>query len=267
VPLDRAIPWEEYELTFYELPGHTLYAVAIGVEVDGKRVLVTGDHQQDRWLNYTYQNRFRIGDFRDSADLYQRLRPELIVSGHWDPIWVDDEYLSDLATRGRMLERLHQELLPLEDVNFEAEGFGAWIGPYQSRIADGGRGLFNVAIRNPFDRHEDACVEVVVPAGWRAEPATIMLRLAPRETANAEFAVVPPRGIRIRRARIAVDLTVADRRFGQQAEALVDVVARAPSDGDPGGTGDSGEQLEIAGESRDGKPDARAPQLEVGTGG
>jgi hypothetical protein len=37
------------------------------------------------------------------------------------------------------------------------------------------------------------------------------------------FEVRPPRGTVARRARVAADLTVGMMRFGQQAEALVDV--------------------------------------------
>ena len=70
LPLEQPFAWHEYELTPYPLPGHTLYAAAILFEVDGRRVLATGDQQADgradgprAVLNYQYRNRFRIGDF------------------------------------------------------------------------------------------------------------------------------------------------------------------------------------------------------------
>jgi glyoxylase-like metal-dependent hydrolase (beta-lactamase superfamily II) len=71
IPVDRVIRvgqpvrWREYELTMFPLPGHTLYAVAIAVEVDGVRAVATGDQQDGGWvegqraefLNWQYKNR------------------------------------------------------------------------------------------------------------------------------------------------------------------------------------------------------------------
>lgn len=49
VPVDRelrlgeTVRWREHEVTTHELRGHTRYAAPLEVEVDGVRVLVTGD--------------------------------------------------------------------------------------------------------------------------------------------------------------------------------------------------------------------------------
>ena len=81
LPFDQPIEWNEYEFRVHELPGHTLYACAIAVEVDGFNVVATGDQQgvepgiKGEFLNYTYRNRFGHHDFRRSAELYRRLTP------------------------------------------------------------------------------------------------------------------------------------------------------------------------------------------------
>jgi hypothetical protein len=114
------VQWREYSITVHDLPGHTLFAAAYEVEVDGVRVLVTGDQQDCSWvpgeraevLNYQYRNRFEVEDFRKSAALYSRLRPDLMVSGHWLPRWVDDDYLAMLTRRGEEVVEIHRELLP-----------------------------------------------------------------------------------------------------------------------------------------------------------
>jgi glyoxylase-like metal-dependent hydrolase (beta-lactamase superfamily II) len=74
LPLQKEIQWEEYTLTLYPLPGHTRYAVAIALKVDGQRVLVTGDQYQGGEgleLNYVYANRFQADDYVRSAKLYR----------------------------------------------------------------------------------------------------------------------------------------------------------------------------------------------------
>jgi glyoxylase-like metal-dependent hydrolase (beta-lactamase superfamily II) len=231
VPVDRRLPfgqsfrWHEYELTVHPLPGHTLYAAAISVDVDGRRVLARGDQESGEGgrdvANYYYRNRFRIDDYVASAELYAKVRPDVIVSGHMFPRAVTDEYLERLAADARRLAELHRELLPLEDVDLDAGGFAARIEPYRSRVARGGTFELEVTVRNPFDREETASVQLVVPEGW-AEPDAQDVRLAPHGETVLRFAVAAG-GDAARRARVAADVTVGGRPFGQQAEALVDV--------------------------------------------
>lgn len=221
--LGEPLRWHEYELRLHPLPGHTLYAVAIEVEVDGKRVLVTGDQQsggERPLLNYQYRNRFRIDDFVASAELYRRLRPDVIVSGHWHPQEVTDELLDRLAEDGARLAELHRELLPLEDVDVGAGGFGARIEPYRSRVAAGDLLELDVFVCNPFGREAVARVALAAPDGWEP-PAAQELALAPHAEGVVRFEVTAAAAAR--RARLAADLTVDGVRFGQQAEALVDV--------------------------------------------
>ncbi len=222
LPLEQTIQWEEYTFTLYPLPGHTLHAVAIAFEVDGKRVLVTGDQYQSNDLyNYVYKNRFRISDYVQSAALYRELVPNVILTGHWDPYWVEPDYFDNLDERGKALERLHHELLPLEVVDFGVEGVGVWISPYQSQIDVGESITFDVEVLNPFGYTAKAVVRFIVPEGWKIQNDEQTVQLAPHQVHTLKFRVTPT--VPVRRARVAVDLEIAGQRFGQQAEALVTV--------------------------------------------
>jgi glyoxylase-like metal-dependent hydrolase (beta-lactamase superfamily II) len=206
VPADRVLPlgtpvaWQEYELTLYPLPGHTRYQVAIAVEVDGRRVLFTGDQQSSPELiaNYQYRNLFAIDDYVRSAKLYAELRPDLILGGHWPPLEVNDGVHAKLAEIGGRVEALHRELLPSDRVE-------ARIEPYRSTVAAGESFELEVLVSR------DAEIQLVVPDGWHAEPLSrtrfqVMVGECPRS-----------------RALIAADITVDGARCGQLAEALVDV--------------------------------------------
>jgi glyoxylase-like metal-dependent hydrolase (beta-lactamase superfamily II) len=224
LPLETPIPWHEYELMAYPLPGHTLYAAAIAFEVDGRRVLATGDQQANERrpiLNYQYRNRFRYDDYIQTAELYRALRPDLIISGHWAEREVDDVWLDELLAQGRRLAELHRELLPVEEIDFGAEGFAARIEPYRSTTRPGETLALEVAVRNPFDRPEVATVRLVVPEGWTATPDADEVEVEERGEAIVRFEVVADSGAPARRARVAADVIVGDVPFGQQAEALV----------------------------------------------
>jgi glyoxylase-like metal-dependent hydrolase (beta-lactamase superfamily II) len=231
VPVDRVLPlgepvrWHEYELTPHPFPGHTMYAAAIAFEADGRRVVAAGDQYamsgERAILNYQYRNRFRRTDFVQTAELLRSLRPDVIVSGHWFPREVDEAFLDRILADGTRLAELHDELLPEE--SFGDEGVGARIEPYRTTVSPGGEVELDVTVLNPFSREEPASVELVVPDGWQAEPALDGVRLAPHGEGTVRFRVragTTP----VRRARVAAELAVGGIRFGQQAEALVDVV-------------------------------------------
>jgi glyoxylase-like metal-dependent hydrolase (beta-lactamase superfamily II) len=228
IPVDRVLPfgepitWHEHELKLHPLPGHTRYAAAIELEVDGRRVLATGDQQSREAngrsiLNYQYRNRFSVDDFVHSAELYARLRPELLLTGHWGAHELTDEQLAQLTADGGRIAELHRELLPFAD----ADGFPARFTPYRATVPAGGSVELAVEVRNPFDRAENASVQLVLPDGWTGEPALRALALEPRGEGCAAFTVVTAG--RPGRVPVAADLVIGDVPFGQQAEALVTV--------------------------------------------
>ncbi|HVU78087.1 MAG TPA: MBL fold metallo-hydrolase [Gaiellaceae bacterium] len=228
VPVDRVLPfgepveWHEHRLTLHPLPGHTRYAAAVEFEADGTRYLATGDqqtHQADGRLiaNYQYRNRFAIDDYVRSAELYERLRPDVLLTGHWTAHELDPAALAAHAADAARIAELHRGLLPVED----AEGVYARIVPYRSTVAAGGTLELAVEVRNPFADARRATVALVLPEGWRAEPARHEVELAPGEERSVAFSVSAGGGSR--RVPVAVDLTLGDTPLGRHAEALVTV--------------------------------------------
>jgi glyoxylase-like metal-dependent hydrolase (beta-lactamase superfamily II) len=222
LPLDEPVRWREYELTPYALPGHTLYAAAISFEADGKRFLATGDQQSAEGngaqiLNYQYRNRFRIDDFVESAELYARLRPDLLLTGHWGAHELTAGQIAGLERDGRRLAELHRELLPVPN----AEGLFARVVPYRLELDAGTSATVEVEVRNPFTEQVEARVALVVPTGLGTEPAQAELTLAPGETRRTSFSLAAggTRG----RLPIAATLQLGELDLGQHTTALVTV--------------------------------------------
>lgn len=114
--LETPVAWEEFQITPYALPGHARNAVALLVEGHGERLLFIGDQYaggDGLGLNYTYQNDFLEGDYVDSAALISRLRPDVLLSGHWEPIVPDARWLKAATARGEALRRTHAQLQPV----------------------------------------------------------------------------------------------------------------------------------------------------------
>jgi glyoxylase-like metal-dependent hydrolase (beta-lactamase superfamily II) len=228
IPVDRVLPlgepvhWHEYELVVHPLPGHTRFAAAIELEVDGRRVLATGDQQTNQTggrpiLNYQYRNRFALGDYVASAALYARLRPDLVLTGHWGTHELPQSTLDALAEDAVRVDELHRELLVVPD----AEGSYARVTPYRSTVAAGAVAELRVEVRNPFAGTVPATVRLALPDGWEAEPAGVELELDSYAEVVAAFRVRtagPPR-----RVAVAAELVLDGIGLGQHAEALVTV--------------------------------------------
>ena len=228
VPVDRelllgeTVEWNEYRLTAHPLPGHTRYAAAIAFEVDGKRVLATGDQQSHESdgrmiLNYQYRNRFALGDFVASVALYERLRPDTLLTGHWGahPLTAEDVEL--LARDAKRVDELHRALLPVPD----AEGILARVVPYRSTVAAGGRLELTAELHNPFDDERVTSAALALPAGWSGEPGSHELVLAAGEERRVPFTVTvgDDRG----RRAVALRLVLGELDLGEHAEAVVTV--------------------------------------------
>jgi len=234
LPLDEPFTWNEYTFTAHAQPGHTLYAVAYSLEVDGMTVVFTGDQQEGLGgrdgrrdiMNYQYRNLFRIGDYAQSAALYRRIGPGLMASGHWEPRWVDDEYLDYLSKAARQVDDLHERLLPLDDVGIGPDGQAARLLPYRSAAEVGEPIAFTVRVRNPLPDRAETRIALVLPLGWRSSQPEISLDLGPSEEASVQLTVTPASSGR--RQRLAIDVTIGGLRLGQHAEALMDVVEPRP---------------------------------------
>ncbi|MFC0472109.1 MBL fold metallo-hydrolase [Halalkalibacter kiskunsagensis] len=223
LPLKQTFQWEEYQFTLHEQSGHTYYAVAIEFEVDGKKVLAIGDQYEGDHFNYVYHNGFRMMDYQDSAALYKQIRPDLLIAGHCEPIEITDHYLVHISQIGQELEKLHRDLLPLEEVDFGAEGFGAKIMPYQTIVKSGETTTFTVQVKNPFSTEQNIQVELIVPDGWIQKNCKCTEIVEGNGTISVLFQVTVPFGLTEKRERIAVDLTVGNRKFGQHAEAVITI--------------------------------------------
>lgn len=229
IPVDRELPlgvplaWEGYTLTLHALPGHAHHAVAISLEVDGRRVLIAGDqyYSERGGLNYVYRGGFAVDDYVASAELYRRLSPELILSGHDLPLEPPAGYFDQLALRGEALARLHRELLPAAALGRGAEGFAAEIQPYQATVRPGAPLELAVSVRNPLPFATRAELRLAAPAGWvTPAPVALALPAAGEATVAVELVAAPTTG---RRAVVAAELTLDGKPLGQEAEAIISV--------------------------------------------
>jgi hypothetical protein len=77
---------------------------------------------------------------------------------------------------------------------------------------------------NPLDRGQLIKTSLVLPEGWETKPAQIEKIVKAGEIVTVDFHVLIPKGEEpARRIRIALEVTVGNSLFGQQAEALITI--------------------------------------------
>lgn len=225
LPLDTPVVWEEYTLVLHPLSGHTRYSVAIEFEADQKKVLCGGDQYGDEdglACNYVYKNSFDHTDFADSAALYRRIKPDLILTGHWMEFVKDSSYFDRIARRGEELSRLHEALLPYEDYLAPSADFCLEIYPFQACVRPCEKLDITVRAFNPLPQSCLLTCRLALPEGCLCETPVQEQTAAAREAVFLHFTIQAP-CICSRRLRIGCDLTAKDRFLGQQAEMLLTV--------------------------------------------
>jgi hypothetical protein len=154
--------------------------------------------------------------------------PELLLTGHTGAIAVTRPMLDDFLAWARQLEGAFTRLCAVpERVNEALDPDFVVCFPYLSSIRAGATLELEVRVTEHGPRPEVAEVSLALPLGWRAVPAAATADVAPGGEAALLFSVRVPAGEPPGRRVLIADLTLGGRRYGQRAEAIVDVVPAA----------------------------------------
>ena len=237
IPVDRRLPvhqtfeWEGIPFTLSPMSGHTRFATLISFEIDGKRVVHTGDqifYDTGAWqpgarmtTNHVYKNGLDLGCYHAVVDDLERIRPDWVLTGHTVPFEPADEWYREIRRGAEAFDDLHRKLMILGDdeAHFGAESQGGKLKPYRVHLPNGGGMAIGGWILNPLPHAAEATARLVVPDGWVGGTQT--LSLGPRQQADIQLQLEVPAEARCRRQPIALELIVDGRPFGQVAEALV----------------------------------------------
>jgi glyoxylase-like metal-dependent hydrolase (beta-lactamase superfamily II) len=232
LPLDETLVWDGIEFHFAPMSGHTRFSALIGWEVDGVRYAHTGDQyfpQRDgeTWCEpafgptFVYRNGAFLDSYRRSAEWVTAFRPDVVVSGHWDPLQTDDRYFEQLAEFGREYERRHLDATAIgaEQPHFGLDGMAGWIWPYRTHLPEPGPIELEVTIRNPLPHEAMLRLALSGPESWVG--STAQVRVAGRAEATVPLTITPSGPCR--RQPVVVELHADGRPFGQVLEALVTI--------------------------------------------
>jgi glyoxylase-like metal-dependent hydrolase (beta-lactamase superfamily II) len=228
------VAFADWSFEVFHMPGHTWWALGLAGEVDGRRVALTGDNllagaiSPLRAAAPIYRNRMRLDSIAAGVRALMAYEPELLLTGHTGALEVTRPMLDDFLAWARQLEGVFTRLCAVpERVNEALDPDFVACFPYLSTVAPGDEIDLEVRVTNHGPDPAEAQVALIVPPGWSAVPV-VGTEIVPADaTVAIAFTIQVPAGETPGRRILVADLTLGERRYGQRAEAIVDVSGAA----------------------------------------
>jgi hypothetical protein len=170
-----------------------------------------------------YRNHVHKTSHQKTARLYLEYMPDILCGGHDLQREVKGRVYQNFAAKSLQLTQLFEDLLPGE-ANFGLEPSWVQIYPYQSLARPGDTINVQIRMTNFLPRAVRASASLVLPEGWKAQPAAVELGIAAGERGTAPLRVQIPAGYSFRYPRLAIaaDVTFDGQHLGQVTEATVE---------------------------------------------
>ena len=219
--------WHEFQLTFFDFPGQTLYHDALLVEREGGETLFfAGDSFTPSGIDdYCLQNRNLVhpGEgFFYCLDVLERLPKDAwLVNQHVEPAFrFSRDQLARMRAELARRTGLLAELAPWPDPNYMIDESWAAVHPYASEVRAGEPVRLRLRILNHSPRAETFRIRWNLPAGWRLAEADREIVASPRREADARAVIAPAGpGLRV----VTADIEFGGRQLREWAEALIRV--------------------------------------------
>jgi glyoxylase-like metal-dependent hydrolase (beta-lactamase superfamily II) len=223
----KKMRWHEFQFTFFDFPGQTLYHDGLLVERDGGEALFfLGDSFTPSGIDdYCLQNRdfARVGEgFLYCLRVLDRLPEHVwLVNQHVEPT-----FRFSTAQRERMRAELMKriailkELAPWPDLNYAIDESWAAAYPYSNTVRQGERVTLQVKILNHGPLPETYRLKWNLPPTWRLIEADRDIAISARKEGTAR-AVFMANGVGLH--VVTADVEFAGRQLREWVEALVRV--------------------------------------------
>lgn len=223
------IEWEGYKLHIDWMPGQTEFGNALWLELDGKKVVFTGDNlfgdpsdpAQNGHECVNARNSAIIDEgYLVAAKYLQKLQPDIIMGAHGvlmtEPAAFIERY-HDWALRAI---RKYKDLLP--DANYEYLFDPYWVSAYPYRVDVSKQTEVSITVRNFRDRQQQHCVTLKPPPGLKAEPAELVGTVGPKSRQSFKVKLTPdldklPAGVQM----VPMDITLDGKRYGELFDFVI----------------------------------------------
>jgi len=216
--------WEGFKLTVDWMPGQTEFALCLHGIIDGKKVAFTGDNifgsssdpSQNGHEAVVARNSCILEEgYIYAAKYLKKLQPDLLLGGHsWamaEPTKLIERYLADAIKLKEYFEKLSFE----KDYRWMYDPYWVRMEPYRVVLGKNNTAEARLMMRN-FDAAPISMkVEIILPEGFKAEPAIISTMVAGESTTSIPIQISctkeTVKGLHL----AALDITRKGKRAGQ----------------------------------------------------
>lgn len=216
--------WEGFKLTVDWMPGQTEFALCLHGIIDGKKVAFTGDNifgsssdpSQNGHEAVVARNSCILEEgYIYAAKYLKKLQPDLLLGGHsWamaEPAKLIDRYLEDALKLKEYFEKLSFE----KDYRWMYDPYWVHMEPYRVVLGKNNAAEARLVMRNFDSAPISMKVEIVLPEGFKAEPAIITTMVAGESTTSIPIQISctkeTVKGLHL----AALDITRKGKRAGQ----------------------------------------------------
>ena len=178
----ESVMWEGYKIQVDWMPGQTENGCALWTEVDGKRIVFTGDNLFGNSAD-PKQNGHEAVVARNSAifeegyilgSKYVRdLKPDIVMGSHSYVMPNPAAFLQRYHEWSIQMRDMYRDLLP--DKNYEYQFDPYWVSayPYRTDLSSGEEQTITVTVRNFRNDLQQHHIVLKLPPGITAEPAVL----------------------------------------------------------------------------------------------
>jgi glyoxylase-like metal-dependent hydrolase (beta-lactamase superfamily II) len=226
------VVWEGIPMQFVYLPGQTHYAQGLIVDVDGKRLMFTGDNLFPLVPGRRLQGHIRTHDWNRldaghplSARKMLEARPDYLLPSHFETIPATTKRLVSYLDSSEAVRSAFIGALDGPDPMFGLDNNWLSMYPYQVEAQPGDTFEVEVRYRNYLARRSTIRAAFRGPEGWRFDPPVAEFAAAAKSEASARAKVtIAQTAAANRRYVLTVDTERDGERLGEVAEMLVNML-------------------------------------------
>ena len=224
--------WEGIPLEFHYLPGQTEYSQGMLVEVDGNRLMFTGDNVGRPLPGTPLLGHFVCRNFLKldgghilAARRLLELRPDFVCPNHFGWTRATPEVLESYRKSSEDFVAAVRDIVDQPDAQLGVDNNWASIYPYQAEAGPGDTIQYKLKIRNWLGGKSRLRAVFRAPEHWTVMPASVELDAAARGEAEASFQVqIPASETRAGRRRVlTADIWRDGEHLGEITECLVNL--------------------------------------------
>lgn len=225
----QSFDWKGFKFTAFDFPSQTIYHDGLLVERDGYKVFFTGDGFSSRsFSDVCSQNRNFSGrdvGFEKCCRILLETRPDILMTAHWGPLAMTEEYLNRFITYLQAREAVYEKLFPYDDVNFGIDPYWLRAYPFRQKALPGTQVSIEARILNHAAKPKKFQVSLNLQKGWQPVHTAGELTIPARKEGRIRLSAVAPDSTPRRRHVLGLSAIADNQPIGEFGAAIIDLLS------------------------------------------